>query len=189
VIPGITVSDPSATVRTATIVNSGLQPWTADNYDVSLETYTLKGATVALSLYRKDIRNFFVQTQSAATLAQLESFGLSDDYLDYLVNTKTNGGDARIEGYEFSWRQQLYFLPAWAKGLSTYANATISHLSGANATDFNPFAHKNINWGSATCGVRSSSDTTLLTPTRLRERRSRRAPRCRRVHSAMWPRR
>jgi TonB-dependent receptor len=147
VIPGITVSDPSASVRTATIVNSGLQPWTADNYDLSLETYSLKGATIALSLYRKDIKNFYVQTQSAATLAQLESFGLSDDYLDYIVTTKTNGGDARIEGYEISWRQQLYFLPAWAKGFSTFANATISHLSGSNATDFNPFAHKNINWG------------------------------------------
>ncbi len=147
VIPGITVSDPSASVRTATIVNSGLQPWTADNYDLSLESYSLKGATIALSLYRKDIKNFFVQTQSAATLTQLESFGLSDDYLDYIVTTKTNGGDARIEGYEISWRQQLYFLPAWAKGFSTFANATISRLSGSNATDFNPFAHKNINWG------------------------------------------
>jgi hypothetical protein len=41
----------------------------------------------------------------------------------------------------------LYFLPSWAKGFSTFANVTISHLSGENADDFTPFAHKNINWG------------------------------------------
>jgi hypothetical protein len=46
-----------------------------------------------------------------------------------------------------SWRQSLYFLPAWAKGFSTFANVTISHVSGPNAADFTPFAHKNINWG------------------------------------------
>ena len=149
VIPGITVSDPSAAVRTATIVNSGLKPWTADNYDVSLETYGLGGATVSVSLFRKDISNFFIQTQAPATLEQLQSFGLSDDYLDYLVTTKTNGGKASIEGYEASWRQTLHFLPAWARGLSTFANWTISHVSGQNAADFTPFAHKNINWGLA----------------------------------------
>ena len=149
VIPGITVSDPSAAVRTASIVNSGLKPWTADNYDLSLETYSFKGATASLSLFKKDINNFFIQTQTPATLEQLENFGLSDDYIDYLITTKTNGGNASIEGYEASWRQALYFLPAWAKGFSTFANWTISHVSGQNAADFTPFAHKNINWGLA----------------------------------------
>jgi len=146
-IPGITVSDPTSSVRTATIVNAGLQPWSADNYDLSVEGYGLRGAVVSLGLFRKDIKNFFVQTRSAATLAQLESFGLSDDYLDYEVITKTNGGEAVIEGYEVSWRQSFYFLPAWARGFSTFTNATISRVSGPNARDFTPFAHKNINWG------------------------------------------
>jgi TonB-dependent receptor len=147
VIPGITVSDPSAAVRTATIVNSGLQPWTANNYDLSFEGYGIRGAVVSLGLFRKEIKNFFVQVRTPATLEQLESFGLSDDYLDYDILTKTNGGDASVEGYEASWRQSLYFLPPWAKGFSTFANATISRLSGKNSADFTPFAHKNLNWG------------------------------------------
>src|SRR6185436_6871153 len=120
---------------------------TADNYDLSLETYNLKGATLALSLFRKDVKDFFTQTQIPATLPLLESFGLSDDYLNYTIITKTNGGTASIKGYEASWRQSLFFLPAWAAGFSTYANATISRLSGPNAADFTPFAHKNLNWG------------------------------------------
>jgi TonB-dependent receptor len=147
VIPGITVSDPSAAVRTASIVNSGLDPWSADNFDLSFEAYGIKGAVVSLGLFKKDIKNFFVQTRFPATLEQLESFGLNDDYLDYEIITKTNGGSASVEGYEVSWRQVLYFLPSWAKGFSTFANATISRVDGPNALDFTPFAHKNINWG------------------------------------------
>jgi TonB-dependent receptor len=147
VIPGITVSDPSAAVRTASIVNSGLDPWSADNFDLSFEAYGIKGAVVSLGLFKKDIKNFFVQTRFPATLAQLESFGLNDDYRDYEIITKTNGGSASVEGYEVSWRQVLYFLPSWAKGFSTFANATISRVDGPNALDFTPFAHKNINWG------------------------------------------
>ncbi len=149
VIPGITASDPTVANPTATIVNSGLKPWTANNYDLSFETYGLKGATVALSLFRKDVKDFFVQTQIPATLPLLESYGLADDYLNYTIITKTNGGEATVKGYEVSWRQSLWFLPAWAKGFSTYANATISRVSGPNERDFTPFAHKNINWGAS----------------------------------------
>jgi TonB-dependent receptor len=147
VIPGITVSDPSAAVRTATVVNSGLEPWSANNFDLSFEAYGIKGAVVSLGLFKKDIENFFVQVRGPATLEQLESFGLNDDYLDYEVITKANGGQASVEGYEVSWRQSFHFLPVWAKGFTTFANATISKVSGRNAADFTPFAHKNINWG------------------------------------------
>jgi outer membrane receptor protein involved in Fe transport len=147
VIPGITVSDPAAAVRTATIVNSGLEPWSADNFDLSFEAYGIRGAVVSLGLFKKDIKNFFLQVRSPATLAQLESFGLNDDYLDYEVITKTNGGDAAVEGYEVSWRQSWFFLPPWAKGFSSFANGTISRVEGQNASDFTPFARKNINWG------------------------------------------
>ena len=147
IIPGITASDPTAATPTATIVNSGLKPWTANNYDLSVESYNLKGATIALSLFKKDIKNFFTTTQIPATSALLQSFGLGDEYLNYVISTKTNGGNASVEGYEISWRQALFFLPAWAKGFSTYANATIAHLDAVNALDFQPFAHKNINWG------------------------------------------
>ena len=149
IIPGITVSDPgaAASAHTATIVNSGLQPWTANNYDLSFEAYGIKGAVIALGLFRKDIKNFFVDTRVPATIEMLERFGLSDEYLDYDIISTENGGTASIEGYEASWRQSLYFLPAWAKGISTFANITIARAGGPNAADFTPFAHKNINWG------------------------------------------
>lgn len=147
IVPGITVSDPTVAQPSATVINTGLKPWSADNFDLSLESYNLKGATIAVSLFRKDLKDFFVSTQSPATLPLLESFGLNDDYLGYIINTKTNGGDATIKGYELSWRQSWGALHPWAKGISTFANATISRVSGPNERDFTPFAHKNINWG------------------------------------------
>ena len=149
VIPNITLSDPNAAAPTATIVNSGLKPWSANNFDLSFESYNLKGATIALGLFRKDVENFFTLRQTPATLPLLESFGLNDDYLNYTIVTKTNSGQARVQGYEASWRQSLWFLPPWAKGFSLYGNATIAKVSGPNERDFVPFAHKNLNWGAS----------------------------------------
>ncbi len=151
IIPGITVADPTATgtARTMTVVNSGLEPWSADNFDLSFEAYGIKGAVASVSLFQKDVKNFFVDTRIPATLDLLQSYGLSDDYLDYEVISTANGGEATVKGYELSWRQQLYFLPDWAKGFSVFGNATISRVSGPNADDFTPFAHKNLNWGAS----------------------------------------
>jgi TonB-dependent receptor len=149
--PALTITDPDSTSanRTITAVNTGLKPWTADNYDLSFEAYGLRGAVASFSLFRKDIKNFFGATRLPATAALLADFGLPDDYLDYEVISKANFGEASVEGYELSWRQSLYFLPPWAKGFSLFGNATISRLSGANAADFTPFAHKNLNWGAS----------------------------------------
>ena len=43
----------------------------------------------------------------------LELYGLESDptLLNYSINTRTNGGDAKIQGIEFSYRQSLTFLP------------------------------------------------------------------------------
>ncbi|MFO1447164.1 MAG: TonB-dependent receptor [Opitutaceae bacterium] len=151
IIPGLTITDPDAAAasRTITAVNTGLKPWTSDGLDVSIETYGIKGAVASVSLFRKDIKNFFGTVRSVATPELLADFGLSDDYLSYDVITKSNFGEARVEGYELSWRQSLYFLPSWAKGLQMFGNATISQVSGENALDFTPFAHKNLNWGTS----------------------------------------
>ena len=44
IIPGTTISDASSTsaIPTITVNNSGLRPWTATSYDLSLESYQIK---------------------------------------------------------------------------------------------------------------------------------------------------
>jgi iron complex outermembrane receptor protein len=149
IIPGITVTDPDspATTRTITVVNTGLRPWTSNNYDLSLEVYNVKGAVISASVFRKDIRDFFGASRIPATVELLEEFGLSEDYLDYEVVTRQNFGEASITGLEVSWRQALYFLPDWARGFQVFVNATRLRRSGANAVDFSSFSPLNVNGG------------------------------------------
>ena len=52
--------------------NTGLRPWTADNYDLSLEYYTSKGGLYSVGVFMKNITNFFGNSVRIATLADTE---------------------------------------------------------------------------------------------------------------------
>ncbi len=155
IIPSRVVTDPSLaeTARTITTNNAALKPWTADNYDFSLETYSVKGATFSASLFRKNITGFFVSTRTDATLALLNEMGLSDDYLDYDVITTTNSRDSvKVDGLEWSWRQSLKpftGLPKWARGVQLWVNATHLRIGGAGADEFSGYSPRIINWGAS----------------------------------------
>jgi outer membrane receptor protein involved in Fe transport len=133
------------------VTNAGLEPWTADNYDLSLETYSLKGATIAVSVFRKDVSQFFVSTRSDATPELLEEMGLSDEYLDYDVVSTTNSAEkAAINGLEWSWRQSLQpfaVVPSWARGVQVWVNGTHLRLSGPGQNNFAGYAPRIINGG------------------------------------------
>ncbi len=149
IIPGLTITDPGAVSgnRTITAINGTLQPWTADNYDLTLELYEARGATASVSLFQKQITGFFITTRTPATLEGLGAFGLGDDYLDYDIITKRNGGEASISGVELEYRQTLHFLPGWARGAQVFGNLTSMRLGGANADDFSGYTSKTGNWG------------------------------------------
>ena len=53
------MSEPTAAQPTITVNNTGLKPWTGDNYDLSLETYQIKGGSGSIGIFRKDIKDFF----------------------------------------------------------------------------------------------------------------------------------
>ncbi|MBI5693277.1 MAG: TonB-dependent receptor [Verrucomicrobia bacterium] len=149
IIPGMTITDPDATTlnKTITIVNSGLQPWSADNFDLSLEAYEVRGAVASVSLFQKDLKNFFGSTRTDATIEELASFGLSEDYLDYDIITKRNVGNATIRGVEFSYRQSLGPVVPWLRGFQVYTNVTLMDLGGPNAEDLTGFSPRTVQWG------------------------------------------
>jgi TonB-dependent receptor len=152
IIPGITITDPDspAATRTITAINSGLSPWTANNYDLSLEWYEVKGGTASVSLFRKEISNFFGTVRSPATPELLAEFGLTEDYLAYDVLTKRNFGRATIDGVELGYRQSLEaFLPGWGRGIQVYGNVTSLALGGPNADDFANFSPRDLSWGAS----------------------------------------
>lgn len=150
IIPGITISDPNAAtpLNTINVINTGLKPWTADNYDLTLELYGAQGATASVSAFRKDVRNFFAAVRTPATAEILAENGLTDDYMDYEVITQRNLGSATIQGVELAYRQMLApLLPMLPKGLEVYASVTTLTLGGPNAADFTNFSPHEANGG------------------------------------------
>jgi len=151
IIPGVTITDPDSTsaLRTITVVNSGLKPWTANNYDLTAESYHIKGATASVSLFEKDLSGFFTGSTTTATQELLESFDVpwEDFYSGYDVVTTRNGGRATLRGIELSYRQSLYFLPSWARGFQVFGNITSMSLHGPDQASLRSYAPRNINWG------------------------------------------
>ena len=141
IVPGTTISDPAVAVPTISVNNTGLKPWTADSFDLSLESYQFKDGFGSVGVFRKSIKNFFGALSRPATPELLEQYGLGGDstLLNYTINTRTNAGDAEITGFEFGYRQSLTFLPTWASGFQVFANTTKLNLSGSNTADFTGF--------------------------------------------------
>ena len=81
----------------------------------------------------------------------LEPWGIDPalygEALGYVVSTRRNVGDARVSGLELDYRQNLTFLPRWARGLTIFDNVTWQDLEGSEQASFAGFAEKIANWG------------------------------------------
>lgn len=153
ITPGTSITDPSAATRTITVVNTGLKPWTANNYDLTLESYEYQGATVSLSGFRKEVKKFFTSVRTPATQALLEQYGLPSDLLtgDYEIITRENSADAaNLNGFEWSWRQSLRpfsTMPQWIRSIGLSINGTHLRLGGPGVANFAGYSTRIINWG------------------------------------------
>lgn len=149
IIPGTSISDPDAANPTITVNNTGLKPWTAKSYDLSLESYYLKDGFGSIGVFRKDVKDFFGSITTAATPELLAQYGLESDpsLLSYQISTRTNAGDAQIDGLELAYRQSLTFLPSWARGFQVFVNYTKLKLSGNNSADFSGYNPKSLSGG------------------------------------------
>jgi TonB-dependent receptor len=140
-------TDPNALPGTIAVRNTGLNPWKADNYDVSAEYYTENGGLVTGGVFRKDITGFFGTLQTLATEEILDEFGLDPRYVGWRLNTTINSGDARVSGVELNVRQSLAPLGKYGRYFSVFANATKLRLQGSRTADFNRFLPRSANWG------------------------------------------
>jgi TonB-dependent receptor len=149
IIPSTNISEPDAATPLITVNNAGLNPWSAKSYDLSLESYQIKDGFGSIGFFQKSITDFFTTVTTAATPELLEQYGLESDpsLLTYQVRTLANGGNAKIQGFEFSYRQSLTFLPSWARGFQVFANYTKLNLSGSRTADFSGYNPKSIAGG------------------------------------------
>jgi TonB-dependent receptor len=140
-------TDPNAIPGVISVRNTGLKPWTAQNYDVSAEFYTESGGLITAGVFRKDITDFFGTLQTIATEEVLDEFGLDPRYVGWRLNSTINAGKARVSGVEFNVRQSLAPLGRYGRYFSVFANATKLRLQGSRTADFNRFLPRSANWG------------------------------------------
>lgn len=141
------LANPAVIPGTLTVRNPSLQPWTADNFDLSLERYTGDGGVISVGAFQKDIRDFFADTVRVASAADLAELGLDPRYAGFQLSTTVNAGSARIRGLEFSFRQSLGRFGAWGRSFAVFANASRLLLDGNQNADFSGFVPKSAAWG------------------------------------------
>jgi TonB-dependent receptor len=115
--------------------NSNLKPYSADNWDASLEFYPKSLGVISVGAFHKDIKDFIFSQVIAG--AGIDGGSLT---------TPLNGKSATVTGFEADWQQQFSFLPAPFDGFGFYANLTLtdseSVLGGARSADKIPFLNQ-----------------------------------------------
>lgn len=148
IMPGATISANADAdgVKTITVINTGLKPWTADSYDLSLESYLFKDGYGSAGVFMKDIADFFGSIRRPATPEEIAQYGGAPNESYDIIST-LNSGDARIKGFELGYKQALTFLPEWARGVQAFVNYTRLNLEGSATADFTGYNPETMSWG------------------------------------------
>lgn len=122
--PSATAMLPNLTVDPINLTISGGNPdlhaVESMNFDVSAEYYLSAIGLVSVGAFSKDIDGPIYQ--SVSTMDYDAGTGVQH----YIYSTYLNAGKAKLRGVEFSYQQQLSFLPSPFDGLGFYGNYTIT---------------------------------------------------------------
>lgn len=135
------------------IGNPGLEARTADSFHLSMDSYHFKGGFGSIGVYKKYVKNFFLEAAQPMTMENLKPYGLSEEVMRFYVTNKywmrryENVGDANMTGLELTYRQDLLFLPPWLKNMQLWVNYTHLSLSGPNADKFPGFTPDTFSGG------------------------------------------
>ena len=114
----------NANVRTINSGNPDVDPYLADQFDVSLEWYFNQESLLSLAFFYKDVKNFIVSTTSTEThTVQLANGGGTVD-IEFTRFQPDNGANTTLQGVEFSYQQPFTFLPTPFDGFGVLLNYT-----------------------------------------------------------------
>lgn len=136
ITPGV---DLNGTLLTGRGGDPNLDPYRANQYDLSIEWYPDRETIVALAAFYKDIQSYIVNTTSTETLpgvfvpgsqpAGCVAAGGGNPNLfncPYQINRRSNGDGGRNQGFEFQVSR-----PIWG-GFGAVANYTYSDAKASN---------------------------------------------------------
>jgi iron complex outermembrane receptor protein len=149
--PNTTVAYNATTgLGTVTQANTGLNPQTTENYDLSLEYYLEPAGVISVGYFRKDIKAFLSRTSDDIDAGPNNGFG--GEFAGFVLNTTSNQGNAKVEGVEFNYNQRLTMLPKPFNGLGIFGNYTYLETSGQyreGAAELAGFVPKTANAGAS----------------------------------------
>jgi len=121
---------PNNTTQTITVSNPALEPQYAKNWDATLEYYLKPMGLFSVGWFHKTINDYIVADMDGGVVGTGNDNGYSGEYEGYNILTTTNAGTAVVQGWEFSYRHQLTFLPSPFNGLGINANYTVLRTHG-----------------------------------------------------------
>jgi len=154
------VVPPVDPVYTVVVGASGLKPYTANSYDLSLEWYNRPGGMFAVAAYQKDVDDYIGPITDQGVLCPSNGIINGVDYgLGTLtingtncfssntfigaggtpvnarvqVSGQTNQSPIRVRGLELSVQQNFDFLPGWLSHFGGAANYSRTEIEGEDA--------------------------------------------------------
>jgi iron complex outermembrane receptor protein len=136
--------------------NPQLDPFEANQLDLTAEYYLPKGGLFSAGLFYKDVKNFIT---TAFELREVEAINTTGELVDVTVNVETfaNGGGATVKGLEVNYQQPFSFLSGFLSGFGTALNYTLTDsetdesketLDGTSKHSFNAtLYYEKDNWG------------------------------------------
>ena len=138
---------PGAVPGIITYRNPALKPWSGNNYDLGVEYYFGGGGSLSVYGSQKNLHNFWNTVSTPLTPPLATELGLEQVYVGWQLNSKLNGGTAKISGLAIDYNQPLDFIPKFGKFLYLRANVTRLHLEGEHGADFTNFIPRAGNIG------------------------------------------
>ena len=126
----IQTETPNDMARTLTVSNPSLLPQSAKNWDASLDYYFKPVGNLSLGWFHKRIKDYIVNGVEVGQVGDGPNNGYDGEYVGYDELTSINAGTAVVKGWEFSFQQQLDFLPSFLRGLSTNISYTLLETRG-----------------------------------------------------------
>ena len=128
--PDLTILSPSTNIniQTASVSaqNPQVNPYLADQIDLSLEWYIGNGGVLAIAPFVKYIDSFIVAATNETELTYFNELTGQNETITALVSQPDNGIGSDMYGFEINWIQPLDFL---LNGLGFIYNTTIVQAS------------------------------------------------------------
>ena len=121
--PGETIDE---TNRRLTVNNPSLKPQVSRNWDATLEYYFQGVGALTFGWFHKSIQDYIITGQIVGLIPGGLDNGFDGEYEGFEERTSINSGTAVAQGWEFSYSQQLTFLPGPLRGLA--ASFNYSHV-------------------------------------------------------------